>query len=203
MIYPTGHGMKQRIANLLFLVLLLTLLSGCGSKDTEQPVLTPSEGGEISSVIETPASDVQSSEDVQLPETSDAQSAEEVSDDPQLNEPEQPSDADTATPDELDQNIWPQEVMGELTSPGGEVQSVVKLEKGVDISIGGLTTQEVEAYVRAITDLGYITRVEGEDGQGGLIYSGAKDGSTITVIYTVDPEVPDEAVCQVTYEKPA
>ena len=97
--------------------------------------------------------------------------------------------------------FWPQERMGDLPDPGGAIMSVNDSESGVRVAVGGISPGEAESYIQGLRELGYNAQAEGEDGQGGLMYSAVKDGYMVVVLYAVDGPDSDTGLCQISYEK--
>lgn len=98
--------------------------------------------------------------------------------------------------------IWPQQKMGDLPEPAGTVISVTDNDSGVSVAVEEMDAVGAADYVQKLKDLGYSPMAEGEDENGGIIFSAARDN--ITVVFIFDPSggpLPDTSLCQISIEK--
>ena len=111
--------------------------------------------------------------------------------------PASPPTAQSPQPSSLS---WPQDKMGDLPDPGFTLLSVTDVGSGTNVSVEGMTPDDAAAYIQSVKDLEYATQAEGEDGQGGLIYSGTKDGRMVMILYNIDSLAAGGGLFQISYE---
>ena len=165
--------MKIGIIKGLSIVLLLTLLCGCGMETGNPPVSSSSSG--------VSASSEDGSSSLSAPHSSESSAA--------------------SSAPEKEILLWPQERMGDLPDPGGKVLSVNENENGVQVAVEGIHPQDAQDYLENLRELGYNNQAEGEDGQGGLMCSAVKDGHTVVFLYSLEDPDSDTGLCQISYKK--
>ena len=170
--------MKRSIISLVLSALLLSLLCGCASEESDNgPASTTSPSGGISSESPTPTEQTLSP---------DAQ-------------PSDPPKTDGTQPKEP--LLWPQELMGDLPDPGCEVIAITNEGTRVQVVLEGISAEAVKEYIQSMWELGYTAQTEGEGDNGEIMCGARKDDESVVLMYEPDGgDPPGSGLLQISLE---